>query len=552
MPRLSALTLLACALFSGCERQSSSPAPVPQASSAGKPEPPKLATQPSPEPVPSAEPPPPPLPTAWSIHPSPPVDHTGPWFAVTTVGAGVYIEADFKSEKFGYLRGGSKVAVLGPAVSKEKCAGGWYALASGGFICGNYGTTNLKHPEVKFAPRQPDLEGVLPFLYARNSKHGTPLYRTVPSREQMQRYEPYLVEKKNAETPSPAAPDLREETTEKNALALLSPSALGAAGAAPGVPAEPEPEKPWWQQDNIKERLHEVKLEELEAEADELLAKRMVTGFYVAVDKRFNWNGRAWYKTTRGLITPTERFWRTSASDFKGLEIDETNVQLPVGWVYGGRKSTRTYHIDPETNKLSIAGKIDRFGSVQLAGEATELRGTTYEKLRDGTWIRSAHIRRTDPGPPPAGLAPMERWIDVNLKNQTLVAFAGDRPVFATLISSGKSSKIKDKDHSTPVGEWRIREKHLTTKMDGDGSAAGDLPYSIEEVPYAMYYHKAYALHGAFWHSNYGVQMSHGCVNLSPLDAKYLFFFAEPPIPAGFHGVWSTEANPGTRVVVHE
>jgi lipoprotein-anchoring transpeptidase ErfK/SrfK len=88
--------------------------------------------------------------------------------------------------------------------------------------------------------------------------------------------------------------------------------------------------------------------------------------------------------------------------------------------------------------------------------------------------------------------------------------------------------------------------------MDGDGTAAGDLPYSIEDVPYVMYFYRSYAVHGAFWHRNYGVQMSHGCVNLSPLDAKRLFFFAEPQLPSGWHGVWSSSAHPGSWVVVHE
>jgi lipoprotein-anchoring transpeptidase ErfK/SrfK len=88
--------------------------------------------------------------------------------------------------------------------------------------------------------------------------------------------------------------------------------------------------------------------------------------------------------------------------------------------------------------------------------------------------------------------------------------------------------------------------------MDGDGTAAGDLPYSIEDVPFAMYYHNSYAVHGAFWHQNYGVQMSHGCVNLAPLDAKHVFLFAEPRVPPGWHGTWSSETRPGSWVVVHE
>jgi lipoprotein-anchoring transpeptidase ErfK/SrfK len=138
------------------------------------------------------------------------------------------------------------------------------------------------------------------------------------------------------------------------------------------------------------------------------------------------------------------------------------------------------------------------------------------------------------------------------VSEQTLVAFEGKRPVYATLVSTGKKSRIKAKDHRTPVGEWRVREKHITTTMDGDGTAAGDLPYSIEDVPYVVYYHRSYAVHGAFWHRNYGIRMSHGCVNLAPLDAKRVFFFVQPPLPQGWHGVWSRPERPGSRIRVHQ
>ena len=148
-------------------------------------------------------------------------------------------------------------------------------------------------------------------------------------------------------------------------------------------------------------------------------------------------------------------------------------------------------------------------------------------------------------------MAAGERWIDVNLTRQTLVAFEGDRPVFATIISSGRhDDKDPAKDHRTRVGDFRVREKHISATMDND--TASDGPYSIEDVPWIMYFDGSTALHGAFWHSKFGHERSHGCVNMTPHDAHELFGWVGPSLPDGWHGVHATEANPGTRVIVHE
>jgi lipoprotein-anchoring transpeptidase ErfK/SrfK len=175
-----------------------------------------------------------------------------------------------------------------------------------------------------------------------------------------------------------------------------------------------------------------------------------------------------------------------------------------------------------------------------------------YRQTTEGWWMKGIDGTFTEPGPPPEGLAPGEKWVDVNLTRKTLVAFEGDKPVYAALVSPGKKSKKKAKDHSTPKGTFRIREKHIAVTMDGDGTVAGDLPYSIEDVPYVAYYDGSYALHGAFWHNNFGHEMSHGCVNLSPLDAKKIFFWTEPRLPRGWHAVWATSENRGTQVVIHD
>ncbi|HVY27370.1 MAG TPA: L,D-transpeptidase [Polyangiaceae bacterium] len=490
---------------------------------------------------------------------TPDAPYTGPWFAVTSPAAGVYSETSFeRSKKIGFIRSGGRTPVEAATISKKNCTAGWYKVRSGGYICGNYGTTDLNNPEVRFATSQPNLKEVLPYPYARNAKNGTPLYKTVPSREQMERYEPYLKEKdkeKESEKDASAKPASERPATapEKTETALpvaaTDPAATPVAAAAA---QDPEPDKPWWQQEDIKDRLHEMKLDSLSADSDDILAKRMVSGFYVAVDKTFRWNGRSWYKTTKGLVTPSDRMWQTSGPTFKGIELDGNTYKLPIGWVYGGNKSAGTYTIDTGANTIKNAKSIDKFVAIPLTGKTIEFQGKEYVELSDGSFMKKSQLRITEPGPPPQGVGENERYIDVDLSSQTLVAFEGARAVYATLISSGKFSKIKDKDHSTPTGEWRIREKHITTTMDGDGTAAGDLPYSIEDVPFVQYYYRSFALHAAFWHSNFGVQMSHGCVNLSPLDAKWLFFFTGPHLPEGFHGVWSTDAEPGTRVIVHD
>lgn len=107
-----------------------------------------------------------------------------------------------------------------------------------------------------------------------------------------------------------------------------------------------------------------------------------------------------------------------------------------------------------------------------------------------------------------------ERWIDVNLSTQTLVAYEGSEPVFTTLISSGMAG------HATVTGQFHIWLRFESQTMDG---RLLGYDYYLEDVPYVMYFYNDYALHGTFWHNNFGTPMSHGCVNLATPDAQWLF-----------------------------
>lgn len=115
--------------------------------------------------------------------------------------------------------------------------------------------------------------------------------------------------------------------------------------------------------------------------------------------------------------------------------------------------------------------------------------------------------------------SPGEKHIYVDLSTQTLYAYQGTTLILKTLVSTGKW-------HDTPVGNFHIWEKLISTEMaGGQGADYYDLP----NVPYVMYFYHDFGLHGAYWHDNFGHKMSHGCVNLRKVDAKALFQWADGP-----------------------
>jgi lipoprotein-anchoring transpeptidase ErfK/SrfK len=118
--------------------------------------------------------------------------------------------------------------------------------------------------------------------------------------------------------------------------------------------------------------------------------------------------------------------------------------------------------------------------------------------------------------PPPAepGEIDEERWIDIDLSEQTLTAYENGAAVRSTLISTGLPAT------PTPTGQFRIWIKFRTDDMEGED-------YYIEDVPYVMYFYRGFGLHGVTWHGNFGHPMSHGCVNLPTEEAEWLFGWAD-------------------------
>jgi hypothetical protein len=343
----------------------------------------------------------------------------------------------------------------------------------------------------------------------------------------------------------PSAEGSAVPTTSEDAKAAMDAIAALEPGAEPEKPKEPE--KAWWQIANETGEKPSVTLADMAKDSGGSLEKRMAKGFFVAVDKTVGWEGRSYFRTTNGFLAPMDRMWLNKPPESKGVEFPKDAKS--VFFVLADK--ARLYDVDTAKKKAKDTGPAKRFSGHGLTGDVVTVDGTEYKKLLSGSWIKSSAGTFTEPGKrPEMANGPSEKWVDVNLDKKTLVLFVGDEPVYAALVSPGKRSKDKKKNHATKEGVWRIREKHVAVTMDGDG-AGGDLPYSIDDVPFVEYYDGSYALHAAFWHSNFGREMSHGCVNLAPLDAKHVFNWTEPRLPRGWHAVNATKDRPGTVVSIH-
>ena len=107
-----------------------------------------------------------------------------------------------------------------------------------------------------------------------------------------------------------------------------------------------------------------------------------------------------------------------------------------------------------------------------------------------------------------------ERWIDVDLSQQRLVAYEGDTPVYWVTVSTGLPGT------PTVTGQYRVYVKYPAQTMTGPG-------YYLPDVPYVMYFYLGYGIHGTYWHNNFGQPMSHGCVNTPTPDAQWLYNWAD-------------------------
>lgn len=204
---------------------------------------------------------------------------------------------------------------------------------------------------------------------------------------------------------------------------------------------------------------------------------------------------------------------------FQGVKINRTPSHA-FGWVLSylsnGPVETRRapgYDAELTGHILNNQDLIQIYAVEMVADEEWYMIGPDE-------WLPHRVVARVIPNTtPPLGVQG-DRWIEVNLYEQTIAVYDNRELVFATLVASGLDPFF------TRPGVFQIFKKQDSTPMSGSFEADRSDAYYLEDVPWTMYFDEARALHGAYWRANLGFPQSHGCVNLSVGDARWIFDWA--------------------------
>lgn len=151
------------------------------------------------------------------------------------------------------------------------------------------------------------------------------------------------------------------------------------------------------------------------------------------------------------------------------------------------------------------------------------------EHLHESFYVAASDVRLV----PAAELAPLSPDVPASMKQihmdtatQLVTAFEGQNAVLTARCSSG------GKGTKTPLGNFLTFHKGSTVHMTNDGAAGAGHGYDLPGVPWVSFFTgTGISFHGTYWHNDYGTPRSHGCVNLLPADAKFIYRWTSPVVP---------------------
>jgi hypothetical protein len=248
-------------------------------------------------------------------------------------------------------------------------------------------------------------------------------------------------------------------------------------------------------------------------------------------DKRSH--SEIWFETSDGYVhsaffVPCQELFQepqdVPAEGFWG------EVSVPYSYQHR-QPSLESYRYDYDHYKgywLQMHRVLDR---------ADDREGRAWYRLYDDieperpAWVQAKHIRLVLPSEfAPISPDVQDKRMVIDLGRQRLACYEDGTPVFETMIASGTSflnDAGEEVDFSTPFGTYSVQRKRPSRRMQG-GRSSGT-PYDVNGVPWVTYFtDTGAAVHGAYWHNNFGLPRSHGCINVTPDAAKWVYRWSQP------------------------
>lgn len=441
----------------------------------------------------------------------------------------------------GYVGLGGSAPLKGGSLATAKVASGggcteWYAIEPSGFVCAG-DTASVDPTDTLTAAVIADAgdpDSPWPFEYGESL--GTPRYTSIPTLDEMRQTEWDL------EIHFQKIARIKEAKSPEE-IAAIDKVYVGVDFSPSGDPAP-----------------QLAKVTVFVREGRKYVARDSTVAWVRAFDVdypdgKYGFTKRTFLLTSDHAIVPKDRVRPYPKSQFKGVKLDES-VKLPIAFF---RKTPRPKFKRGADGAMTPTGETWPARSwTMVTGEEIAVGPEKFVATREpGIFAKSEDATVITEARPPSGkiteATGRGTWLDISVLGGWLVAYEKTKPVFVTLISPGRGGVPYPgidplKTASTPLGNFRVDGKFKWSSMVS--SSNSDLIHS--EVQYIQNFHGPHALHGAYWHEVFGEPKSGGCVNLSPIDSKWLFDFTEPALPEGWHGLRSTgEAGYATIVSVH-
>ncbi|RYZ04497.1 MAG: L,D-transpeptidase [Myxococcales bacterium] len=492
-----------------------------------------------------------------------------------------------------------------------------------GHVCTDEASIDMNHALLRAASRRPELEKPMPYRYGF-VRATSPQYLRAPTKSEQEKSEFKLAEhldwfQQNRGEVQKVVMGANDVPLDAKGAALpggklppgFRPSTVLSENELFGGQSANDP-VPWWLQGGRKiPNVSGYNVPEYAVFADRVRRK---TGLSLvgAFETESEGLSRRFAVTVDMRLVPTTKLKPDTGSPFHGVTLSD-KLSLPLGWV--NTQTARTFKLIKGKDEARPDEPLPMRAVIPLSGKARIKGGDRfYQTAKDKTvWIRAADLAVAEAPPTLPPVADKgDKWIDISIKQQALVLYEGKKPVYATLISSGRDRLGDPKTTlSTPRGSFRLTSKHIAAAMDSEenssvsggsrshsgptatASAAtverlksadakgeklsaddarrlanikkgrdpeygittrrGASDFELRDVPWIQYFAAGYALHGAYWHDVFGTARSHGCVNLAPIDARYVFLWTDPPVPAGWHGInVGSDMGEGTAVEIRE